>query len=47
MYGIKKYNYKSMLLKNKMIVDNDQTYSKNAEEILQNEITSSKKEKME
>ena len=42
---LKNINYKSMLLKNKMIVDNDQTYSKNAEEILQNEITSCKNKK--
>ena len=42
---LKNINYKSMLLKNKMIVDNGQTYSKNAEELLENEIKNSKKKK--
>lgn len=42
---LKNINYKSMLLKNKVVVDNELTYSKNAEEILKNEIKSSKKKK--
>lgn len=42
---LKNINYKSMLLKNKMIVDNGQKYSKNAEELLENEIKTSKKKK--
>jgi len=42
---LKNINYKSMLLKNKMIVNNGQIYSKNAEEILENEIKTSKNKK--
>ena len=42
---LKSINYKSMLLKNKMIVNNKLEYSKNAEEILENEIKSSNKKK--
>ena len=42
---LKNINYQSMLLKNKMIVNNNQTYSKNVEEILEDENTNSKKKK--
>lgn len=42
---LKNINYKSMLLKNKVVVDNQLIYSKNAEEILKNEIKSSKKKR--
>lgn len=42
---LKNINYKSMLLKNKMVVNNQLEYSQNAELLLENEIKSSKKKK--
>lgn len=41
--ALKNINYQSMLLKNKMVVDNNIQYSTNAEEILENEIKNNKK----
>ena len=40
---LKNINYKSMLLKNKIIVDNNKVFSQNAEELLEKEMKSNKK----
>ena len=40
---LKNINYKSMLLKNNIIVDNNKVFSQNAEELLEKEMKSNKK----